>query len=58
MRDMVEDKELRYLPTCGLTRLARKKGKVFASQTCGFRIIRKQGWKRPRHRVYPAEPKI
>ena len=31
MRDMVEDKELRQLSTCGLVRLARKLGKVFAS---------------------------
>ena len=58
MRDMVEDKELRHLPTCALVRLGRKLVKVFASQTCWFRIIRKQGWKRPRYRVYPAKPKI
>ena len=58
MRDMVEDKELRHLTTCALVRLARKLGKVFASQSCWFRIIRKQGWKRPRYRIYPAKPKI
>ena len=58
MRDMVEDKDLRHLTTCGLVRLARKLGKVFASQSCWFRIIRKQGWKRPRYRIYPAKPKI
>ena len=32
MRDMVEDKELGHLTTCALVRLARKLGKVFASQ--------------------------
>ena len=58
MRDMVEDKELRHLTTCALVRLARKLGKVFASQSCWFRIIGKQGWKRPRYRIYPAKPKI
>ena len=58
MRDMVEDKDLRHLTTCGLVRLARKLGKVFVSQSCWFRIIRKQGWKRPRYRIYPAKPKI
>ena len=58
MRDMIEDKGLRHLPTCALVRLGRKLGKVFASQTCWFKIIQKQGWKWPRYRVYPAKPKI
>ena len=58
MRDIIEDKGLRHLPTCALVRLGRKLGKIFASQTCWFRIIRKQGWNRPRNRVYPAKPKI
>ena len=58
MRDMVEDKSLRHLTTCALVRLARKLGRVYASQSCWFRIIRKHGWKRPRYRIYPAKPKV
>jgi putative transposase len=58
MRDMVEDKNLLHLTTCALVRLGRKLGKVFASQSCWFRIIRKQGWKRPRYRIYPEKPKV
>ena len=37
---------------------SRSLGRVFASQSCWFRIIRKQGWKQPRYRIYPAKPKI
>lgn len=33
-------------------------GKVYASATTWWRMIRKRGWGRPRRRVYPAKPKV
>jgi transposase InsO family protein len=37
---------------------AQRLGKVFASASTSYRLVREKGWRRPRQRVYPAKPKI
>jgi transposase InsO family protein len=37
---------------------AQRIGKVLASPSTWYRLVRKAGWRRPRNRVYPAKPKI
>ena len=50
--------DYRHVPTSRLALLAQRAGQVFASASTGYRIIRRRGWRRPRLRVYPANPKI
>jgi transposase InsO family protein len=33
-------------------------GKVFASATTWYRLVRDRGWKRPRQRVHPEKPRV
>ena len=58
MREMVESDEYRHVPTGRLAILAQRLGKVFASSTTWRRMVRERGWCRPRHRLYPAKPKL
>jgi hypothetical protein len=58
MREMVESDEYRYVPTGRLVILAQRLGKVYASATTWWRMVRKRGGCRPRRRVYPAKPKL
>ena len=37
--------------------LAQRLGKVFASAATWYRLVRQHGWRRPRQRVPPAQPK-
>jgi putative transposase len=37
---------------------AQRIGKVLASPSTWYRLVRKAGWRRPRDRVYPVKPKI
>lgn len=46
------------MPTGTLARLAQRIGKVFASTTTWYRLIRAHKWRRPRQRLHPAKPKI
>ena len=39
-------------------RPAQRLGKVWASPTTWYRLVRKFGWRRPRQRVHPAKPKV
>ena len=55
---MVTSDEFRHVPTGGLARLAERLGKVFASSSTWYRLMRKHQLRRPRLRVYPAKPKI
>lgn len=55
---MVTSEEFRHVPTGVLARLAERLGKVFASSSTWYRLMRKHQWRRPRLRVYPAKPKI
>ena len=45
------------MPTGTLARLAQRIGKVFASASTWYRLVREHQWRRPRQRVHPAAPK-
>ena len=58
VRDMVTSPDLRHVSTGGLAVLAQRMGAVFASATTWCRLVRERGWRRPRLRVHPAQPKV
>ncbi len=47
-----------HVPTGTLALLAQRLGKVFASPSTWYRLIRDHQWRRPRGRVHPAKPKL
>jgi len=55
---MVISPEYRHVPTGTLAVLAQRLGKVWASPSTWYRLVRQHGWRRPRLRVHPAKPKI
>jgi transposase InsO family protein len=58
IKDMVISTEYRHVPTGTLAVLAQRLGKVWASPSTWYRLVRMNGWRRPRLRVHPAQPKI
>ncbi len=58
IQDLVTSDEYRHVPTGTLARLAQRLGKVFASASTWYRLVRDQEWRRPRQRIHPAKPKI
>src|SRR5437762_257537 len=58
IRDMVTAFEYRHVPTGTLAVLAQRLGKVWASPSTWYHLVRKFGWRRPRLRVHPAKPKV
>jgi len=58
IKDLVTSDEYRHVPTGTLARLAQRLGKVFASPTTWYRLVRRYQWRRPRKRVHPARPKV
>ena len=58
IHDMVTSPEYRHVPTGTLTVLAQRLGTVCASPSTWYRLVRQNGWRRPRLRVHPAKPKI
>jgi len=58
IKEMVTSEEYRHVPTGTLALLAQGLGKVFASPTTWFRLVRLHKWRRPRLRVHPAKPKV
>ena len=58
IRDMVTADEYRHVPTGTLARLAQRLGRVFASPTTWYRLVRANKWRRPRQRVHPAKPTV
>ena len=56
--DMVTSAEYRHVPTGTLAVLAQRLGKVSASPSTWYRLVRAYGWRRPRLRVHPAKPKV
>jgi putative transposase len=58
IKDMVTADAYRHVPTGTLARLAQRLGKVFASATTWYRLVRRYQWRRPRQRVHPAQPKV
>jgi transposase InsO family protein len=55
---MVTSPEYRHVPTDTLAVLAQRLGKVWASPSTWYRLVRQKGWRRPRLRVHPVKPKI
>jgi putative transposase len=58
IKDMVTAVEYRHVPTGTLAVLAQRLGKVWASPSTWYHLVRKYGWRRPRLRVHPAKPKV
>lgn len=58
IQELVTSTEYRHVPTGTLARLAQRLGKVFASASTWYRLVRDHHWRRPRQRVYPAAPKV
>jgi len=58
IQTMVTSERYRHIPTGRLAVLAQRMGKVFASPTTWYRLVRDQEWRRPRHREHPASPTI
>ena len=48
----------RHVPTGTLAVLAQRLGRVCASPSTWYRLVRRFGWRRPRLRVHPAKPKV
>ena len=55
---MVTAERYRHVPTGRLAVLAQRLGKVFASPSTWYRLVRDQGWRRPRRRLHPNSPKV
>ena len=58
IEDMVTAPEYRHVPAGTLALLAQRLGKVWASPSTWYHLVRKFGWRRPRLRVHPAKPKV
>jgi Pyridine nucleotide-disulphide oxidoreductase/Integrase core domain len=58
IKDMVTALEYRHVPTGTLAVLAQRLGKVWASPSTWYRLVRRFGWRRLRLRVHPAKPQI
>jgi putative transposase len=58
IQELVTSEEYRHVPTGTLARLAQRLGKVFASASTWYRLVRDHQWRRPRQRVYPTKPKV
>jgi putative transposase len=58
IEDMVTAPAYRHVPTGTLAVLAQRLGKVWASPSTWYRLVRQNGWRRPRLRVHPAKPKV
>jgi transposase InsO family protein len=55
---MVTSRAYRHVPTGTPAVLAQRLGKVWASRSTWYHLVRKFGWRRPRLRVHPAKPKV
>jgi transposase InsO family protein len=58
IKELVTSDEYRHVPTATLAILAQRIGRVYASATTWFRLVRRYKWRRPRFRVHPVKPKI
>ena len=57
IRDMVTSPDYRHVPTGRLSVLAQRLGRVFASTTTWYRLVKERGWRRPRLRQHPCKPR-
>ena len=55
---MVENREYRFMSVRALALHAQRIGRVFASPSTWYALVRRKGWGRPRKRVYPPKPKM
>jgi putative transposase len=58
IHELVTSDEYRHVPTGTLALLAQRIGKVFASASTWYRLVRDNQWRRPRQRIHPAGPKV
>ncbi len=58
IEQLVTAPAFRHVPTGTLAVLAQRLGKVWASPSTWYRLVRTYGWRRPRLRVHPAKPKV
>ncbi len=58
IQEMVTAAEYRHVPTGTLALLAQRLGKVFASRTTWYRLVRRFHWRRPRKRLHLSRPKV
>ena len=58
VKDMVTSVDYRHVPTGTLALLAQRLGKVFASPSTWYRLVRSHAWRRPRKRVHPEKPRL
>ena len=58
IRELATSQEYRHVPTGTLAVLAQRLGKVVASPSTWYWLIRDHQWRRPRQRVHPSKPKI
>lgn len=58
IRDLVLHERYRHLTIGSLALLAARSGRVFASARTWCSLIRQNGWRRPRARVYPQKPTV
>lgn len=56
IKGMVTADEFRHVSTGSLAILAQRLGRVFSSSSTGYRLVRRNGWRRPRRRVQPEKP--
>ena len=55
---MVTSPDFRHVPTGRLAILAQRLGRVFASPSTWYRLVRERGWRRPRLRIHPKGPRV
>ncbi len=56
IREMITSPDYRHVPTGRLAMLAQRLGRVIASPTTWYRLVRMYGWRRPRLRIHPEKP--
>ncbi len=56
IREMIASPDYRHVPTGRLAMLAQRLGRVIASPTTWYRLVRIYGWRRPRLRIHPEKP--
>ncbi|MEA3502924.1 MAG: DDE-type integrase/transposase/recombinase, partial [Actinomycetota bacterium] len=55
---MVTSPDFRHVPTGRLAILAQRIGRVLASPSTWYRLVRERGWRRPRLRIHPKGPRV
>lgn len=55
IQELVTSTEFRHVPTGRLSVLAQRLGRVFASTTTWYLLVKEHGWRRPRLRQHPID---